>query len=247
MHELTVHVWLPVTLPALTWKVMEGSKEAALRMPLCGDWPRPLALLFVAAAWAAFGFLFGWHWWALFLVAARTPADRRACALHFCLHLAALFVTGAGGAWCRSASSTYIPCDGNQTMTRICLWGTQPLDYQVIYTMHFVSGGALLCMGVLDVVQFPGWTLCTRSLTALYSPYRLAPAYALTLGIATFCVTITWTALVDWDDATLNSLLGVLLLVILVVGALSAASLRLLAPRYCTPAGAAPRAARPDV
>ena len=167
--------------------------KVAMR-PLAGDWPRPLGFLLALVAWAAFGFLFGTHWWVLFFVAARTPADRRACVLHFLLHLAALLITAIGGGWCR-ASGAYIACADNNTMTRSCLWSTQPLDYRVIYTIHFISGGMLLVMGVLDPLQLPGWTLRRTPLTTLYTQYRLAPAYASVLAVATLCVTLTWTVI----------------------------------------------------
>ena len=113
----------------------------------------------------------------------------------------------------------------------------QPEDYRFIYIMHFVSGGALLVLGLLDAVQIPGWTLMRRhgQLTTLYSPYPLAPAYALVVAVATLAVTLTWTAVVEWDTSDLRSLLATMLLVIVVVGALSAASLSLLFPRIIEP------------
>ena len=220
---------------------MQPKEQPRTAQPCAGELPRPLGLLLVAAAWGGFGFLFGWHWWALFLLAARSPAERRGCALHFVLHVSALVITGAGGWWCRSSRSTYVPCAANQSMTRVCLWSTQPLDYQAIYVMHFVSGGALLCMGVLDGLQLPGWTLRRQQpLTALYSPYSLAPAYALSLAACTLAVTLTWTVFVDWEDATVPRLGGILVLVIVVVGVLCAAMLNLAAPRCCAPAHSSP-------
>ena len=222
-------------------------KDEQTAQPCAGELPRPIAFLLVAAAWGGFGFLFGWHWWALFLLVARSPSERRACVLHFVLHALALLITAAGGGWCRSSSSTYVACAANQSMTRVCLWSTQPLDYQVIYVMHFVSGGALLSMGVLDGLQLFGWTLRRQQpLTALYSPFSLAPAYALSLAVCTFVVTLTWTVFVDWDDATVPRLGGILVLVIVVVGALCAAVLNLVAPRCCAPAHSSPCTA-PDV
>ena len=170
----------------------------------------------------------GWHWWVLFLVAAQTAAERRACVMHFFLHVAALLITALGGGWCRSGMSTYVPCADNQTMTRLCLFHTQPLDYSVIYVMHFVSGGALLSMFVLDGIQILGWTLKDR-MTTLYSPYPLFPSYAAVLGVATLIVTITWTAIIDWDDATVGRLAVILLILIGVVGAVSSVCLCLLA------------------
>ena len=206
-------------------------KARADGRPHAGELPRPLAFLLVLAAWLLFGFLFGWHWLVLFLVSARSQTERRTCLVHWLVHVAALVITAVGGGWCRS-SGTYIPCADNQTMTRICLMETQPLDYRIIYIMHFVSGGALLAMGVLDIVQLPGWTLQRCPLAALYSPYSLAPAYGLVLAVATTAVTITWTAIFAWDDWNLNELLNILLLVIVAVGALGAIALRLLAMRF---------------
>ena len=217
---------------------MEQLDKPPTPRPLCGEWPRPLALLLVLGIWMAFGCGLGYHWLVIFFVAARTPAERRACIWHFSLQLSMAFVTAAGGGWCRGPTSTYLRCERNASMTRRCLWEVQPLDYQVIYVAHFVSGGALLCMGVLDVAQMPAWTLSSTPLTTLYSRYRLFPTYTLVLAAATTVVTITWTALVDWstDDGSLNRLGAILFVEIVIMGALAAAALRWAAPRCCTPA-----------
>ena len=51
---------------------MQPKEQPRTAQPCAGELPRPLGLLLVAAAWGGFGFLFGWHWWALFLLAARS-------------------------------------------------------------------------------------------------------------------------------------------------------------------------------
>ena len=111
-------------------------------------------------------------------------------------------------------------------MSRSCLWELQPADYVLLYVYHFVGGGWLLAAFVLDGLQIPWWTLrAGRPMTTLFTRHPLAPHYTTVIAVAVACVTVTWTALFEWDDRSLSPLLGVLLGVIGCVAALGRAVL----------------------
>jgi hypothetical protein len=182
--------------------------------------------LLAVVAWLGLGLLFGGHWWVLFAFVARTPADRRACILHFLLHIVALLLTAGGGWYVRSPAAGYVQCTTldtallNISMSRDCLWARQPTRYIVIYVMHFVGGGWLLSSFVLDFVHLPGWTLSRdRPMAPLFCPDApLVPQYTAAVCTAVVAVTLTWTTAFPWDDFNLNQLLAVLIGVILAVG-----------------------------
>ena len=194
------------------------------------SWPRSVAFLLTLAAWLGFGLMFGWHWWVLFLCAARSPAERLACVIHFVFHIIALLFTAIGGSYCRSSEEGYVQCitaeGANISMSRDCLWALQPERYRVVYVLHFIGGGWLLSAWILDLLSIPIWTLypppSTRGMPSFYHSHApLFPHYAIVITCATFFVTLTWTIFFDWDDFNLGFLGGILVAVILGVGGLS--------------------------
>lgn len=187
---------------------------------------RWLALLVSAVAFGLFGFLFGTHWLVLYAMVAKSPAERKACLLHFALIIIALLVTAGGGGYCRT-SGTYVRCGSNVTMSRECLFEVQPPIYRTVYVIHFVGGAWILASFVLDGIQLIVW--CHhQKLTSLFTDAPLMPSYAAIVSCAVVAITITWTCIVDWDDGTLNRLLAILIVLIVVVGILGHVAIRVL-------------------
>jgi hypothetical protein len=198
-------------------------------------------LLLASLAWLSLGLLFGGHWWVLYTMVARSPSDRRACLIHFTLHIVALVLTAGGGWYVRSPEAGYAWCstpDGllNISMSRDCLWSLQPSRYRIVYVLHFVGGGWLLSAFVLDAVNLPGWTLASRDrpMATFYCTHApLFPHYTATLCMAVLAVTLTWTIAFPWNDFNLNQLLAVLIGVILAVGAGGSFAIRFARRRIC--------------
>ena len=219
---------------------MKAAIRPAVRPPLSGEWPIGGAFALAVLAWFfPLGLIFGWHWWVLYACAARSPAERSACVIHFCFHIVALLLTGGGGWYVRSEAAGYIQCTTaggvNISMSQECLW-TQPSRYISVYVMHFIGGGWLLSAWVLDAVQIPLWTLRRQPMTTLYSASPLFPHYAIVLLVSLICVSLTWTTIVQWDDSSVGILAAGLVGLILVVGTIAAVALRFL-PQHqrCAP------------
>merc|ERR1711977_738690 len=107
-------------------------------------------------------------------------------------------------------------CANNYTMSRDCIWD-QPADYRNIYILHFVSGAWILASFVLDGVQMWWWCLCCgeRPMTALFSHAAIFPSYAVVLSACVLGITLTWTAIVEWNTDGLNRLLAILIALVL--------------------------------
>lgn len=209
------------------------SPSVSPKVGWCGRNAKFLRWLTVLLAWAPpCGFLFGLHWCVLFCI-ARVRRDRIAAGLFWFLYLLACILLAVGGTWCRS-SGRYVPCPGGEEMSRSCLFSTQPIDYILIYTAHYVGLAWLAVAWVLDGYSLLPWMIHDSggamrtfgSQTALASPF-----YPATITMTVSIVTLTWTTFVEWSTADGSGpvFLGELALLLFAVmsgcGAMSAAFL----------------------
>ena len=187
------------------------------------------------AAFALFGFLFGFHWLVVAACCWRRRRDWLTALLHFALYIFMVASVGVGGGWCRSPGN-YVNCTGGEDMSSSCLWEEQRQDYQVIYVLHYIALGWLGASWVLDLIQLPSWILqghANVALTLLFSSRPLAPWYSTVLAGIVVVITPLWSGILPWTTAadpggalSLNSLALILLGVILGLAAVAALLLR---------------------
>ena len=188
------------------------------------------------AAFALFGFLFGFHWLVVAACSWRRRRDWLTALLHFALYIVMIAGVGVGGGRCRTPGN-YINCTGGEDMSSSCLWEEQRQDYQVIYVLHYVALGWLGASWVLDLIQLPSWILQGHANVALpaalLEPAAGAVWYSTVLAGVVVVITPLWSAILPWTTAadpggalSLNSLALILLGVILGVAALVALLLR---------------------
>ena len=72
------------------------------------------------AAFALFGFLFGFHWLVVAACCWRRRRDWLTALLHFALYIVMVASVGVGGGWCRSPGN-YVNCTGGEDMSSSCL------------------------------------------------------------------------------------------------------------------------------
>eukprot|EP00959_Pyramimonas_sp_CCMP1952_P457308 9474708-Pyramimonas_sp.AAC.1 len=169
---------------------------------------------------------------------ARAPARHAfvSLILHVLTYWVAFAVFASGGWWCRTAGR-YVECDpvGKKlSMSRNCLWAVQPVDYQIIYTLHYVALTYSIAHWVYDGAMLVSWgaaaAMDPSHIPLLFSTYPFwSAAYPAVLNAAVFLVTLTWTTLVDWSTGAEGGVRGlalVLLAEIAGVGLAAALALR---------------------
>jgi len=175
-------------------------------------------LLILLILWLAYGVAFALHWF--YLLLNSTLEQRNSIVIHLVVIYAGTILTALGGGWCQTGDN-YTECPGGESMSRTCLWETQTVEYQIIYTLHYVSLGWNGAHWIVDFCHLWRWARELNAgsvlgedstsvrLTALGffdSPYdqtatlqhRLTE-YWVILSISVILVTPTWTLLVDWN------------------------------------------------
>merc|ERR1711959_159543 len=208
-----------------------------------------LHLMVLLIFWLAYGVATGLHWLYLCCLAS-TQEQRWGTAKHLASIWIGTLITAAGGGWCRSNSSS---CPGGETMSRSCLWHTQSLEYQVIYTLHYISLAWNGAHWIVDFFHLWRWanelSQCAtredegddamRPLTVLgflggeptdvCNENRLTKYWVILL-ISVMVITPTWTLIYPWStDDGLGGLLIVIVAEVLI--------LMLLVDKYWTSLG----------
>lgn len=128
----------------------------------------PLVFGTLLTAWLAYGFIHGLHWIVLLVAIMRAgkcnSLSVRFCLLHFAFYWVMVIITAAGGGWCRAGNAKGCPTVTSNTgeilevtMSRLCLWEHQTLQYQIIYTIHYVTLAIGAAHWILDFLHLPLW------------------------------------------------------------------------------------------
>ena len=105
-------------------------------------------------AWAAFGFLFGFHWLVVVFCVARRRADRLWGIVYMLCTLLAVAAVAGGGTYCRETST---PCPNGTDMSHMCLFSVQTPTYRRVYIFHFVGLAWLVGAWIVDGLQLWHW------------------------------------------------------------------------------------------
>eukprot|EP00040_Diaphanoeca_grandis_P024928 m.137743 g.137743 ORF g.137743 m.137743 type:complete len:269 (+) comp29941_c0_seq1:269-1075(+) len=198
-------------------------------------------------AYAALGFITGFHWFVLKsyttrvsrgadpYVAIREPTKQSTCnrwshVLHSGSYWGAALVLGLGGGWARSG--TYTRCFGNETMSHACLYTEQTMAYQIIYSLHFMGLSWMICHWIVDGLNLPTILIqiCfSAKPTILYGRSDIASGYHWVLCVVTSAIVVlSWTVLVPaWSTSNIRPLVNCITIALITIIVAFVATLKL--------------------